>query len=54
MNIGVNGLPSQISNDLAMKEGFLSAVGTMRGLPLGASFSQELAINLREPHIVLD
>jgi hypothetical protein len=38
MNIGVNGLPSQVANQLAVYEGYLSSVTQMRGLPLGASF----------------
>lgn len=35
--LGVNGLPSQISNALAIKEGFLKNVSNARGLPIGAS-----------------
>ncbi|NIZ46887.1 hypothetical protein PVA44_03575 [Entomospira nematocerorum] len=38
LGIGANGLPSQISNSLAQKEGFISKVGSMKGLPLGVNF----------------
>ncbi|NIZ40618.1 hypothetical protein PVA45_03710 [Entomospira entomophila] len=37
LGIGANGLPSQISNSLAQKEGFISKVGSMKGLPLGVN-----------------
>jgi hypothetical protein len=37
LNIGANGLPSQVANGLAQKEGYITSVTDMRGLPLGAS-----------------
>lgn len=51
MFLGVSGLPSQISNNLAMKEGFLQNVSNASGLPIGASLFTGFGYRFKDsPH----